>query len=154
MGNISWEKYMVNICEVIKEKSKDESTKIGVVIVGLDKQIITTGYNSFPRGINDNLPERQERPEKYYWFSHAETNAIINAALNGTSTKNSTMYMSCGIPCPDCARNIVNAGIIHIVCKKDQSVMNNPQKWEELSKRSKMMFDEAGVKISYWDQLE
>lgn len=149
--DLSWEEYMLNICEVIKMKSKDNSTKIGVIIVGQDKQIITTGYNSFPRGIKDNVPERQERPEKYHWFSHAETNAIINAALNGTSTKNSTMYMSCGVPCPDCARNIVNAGIIHIVCKRDQLVMNNPKKWEELSKRSIEMFMEAGVEISYWN---
>ena len=40
------------------------------VIVGKNKEIVSTGYNSFPRGINDNLKERQERPEKYYWFEH------------------------------------------------------------------------------------
>lgn len=148
---ISWDEHFINLCEVVKEKSKDESTQIGVVIVGSDKQVITTGYNSFPRGINDDLPERQERPEKYYFFSHAETNAIINAALNGTSTKGTTMYMSCGIPCTDCTRNIINAGIKEIVCRKDQAVMNNPEKWEEIAKRSIQMFNEAGVNVRYWN---
>ena len=148
---MNWDQYFISICETVKEKSKDDSTQIGVVIAGEDKQIITTGYNSFPRGIDDSVVERQERPEKYMWFSHAETNAIINAALNGTSTKNSVMYMSCGIPCPDCARNIINAGVSEIVCKKTQEVMNNPQKWEELSKRSMQMFKESGVKVRHWD---
>jgi len=150
--NISWDEYFKNLCEEVKKKSKDNRTKIGVVIAGQDKQIITTGYNSFPRGIDDDIPERQESPEKYMWFSHAETNAIINAALNGTSTKGSIMYMSCGIPCTDCARNIINAGIREVVCKKDQSVMNNPAKWEEIAKRSKMMFEEANVIIRHWEE--
>jgi dCMP deaminase len=148
---MNWDEYFINLCEKVKDKSKDESTKIGVVIVGTDKQIITTGYNSFPRGINDDLPERQERPEKYYWFSHAETNAIINAALNGTSTKDSIMYMSCGVPCADCARNIINAGVKEIVCRKDQKVMNNPEKWENIGKISLKMFKESGVKVRYWN---
>jgi len=148
---LTWDEYIIDICEVIKNKSKDKSTKIGVVIVGEDKQIITTGYNSFPRGINDNVPERQERPEKYNWFSHAETNAIINAALNGTSTKNSKMYMSCGVPCVDCARNIINAGIVEVICRKDYVDMSNPSKWAELGKKSLVMFNEAKVKVRYWN---
>jgi dCMP deaminase len=148
---MDWDEYFIELCEKIKEKSKDNSTKIGAIVIGDDKQIVSTGYNSFPRGINDDLEERQERPEKYHWFSHAETNTIINAALNGVSTKNGTMYMSCGVPCTDCARNIINAGIKEIVCRKDQVVMNNPGKWEEIGKRSLIMFNEAGVKVRYWN---
>ena len=148
----NWDEYFIELCQVIKNKSKDKNTQIGVVIVGKDNQIISTGYNSFPRGINDNLDERQEKPEKYYWFSHAETNGIINAALNGVSTKGSKMYMSCGVPCADCARNIVNAGIIEIICRSDQSIMGTPKKWEEHEKRSLMMFKECGITVKYWDE--
>lgn len=148
---MEWEEYFVNICNQIKLKSKDESTQIGVVVVGNDNQIVSTGYNSFPRGIDDNVPERQERPEKYYWFSHAETNAIINAALNGVSTKDSTMYMSCGVACPDCARNIINAGVKKIVCRDNYNDMKNGDKWLEVGKRSLIMFKEAGVEVKYWN---
>ena len=44
-----------------------------------DNEIRSTGYNSFPKGLNDDLQERQERPEKYYWIEHAERNALYNA---------------------------------------------------------------------------
>jgi dCMP deaminase len=148
---ISWDEYIIELCEVTKKKSKDITTQIGVVIIGKDKQIITTGYNSFPRGVDDTVKERQERPLKHHWFSHAETNAIINSALNGTSTKDSIMYMSCGIPCTGCARNIINAGIKEIVCRKDYSIMNNPIKSEEIGEISIEMFNEAGVKVRYWN---
>ena len=42
--------------------------KLVAIIVGKDKEIVSTGYNSFPRGLKDNKKSRQERPEKYYWF--------------------------------------------------------------------------------------
>ena len=61
---MNWVEYFYNIAEQVKEKSKDERTKIGAVIVGKNKEIVSTGYNSFPRGIDDYQKERQERPEK------------------------------------------------------------------------------------------
>lgn len=147
---IDWDKYWQDLCKVVKSRSKDENTQIGVVIFGEDNQVISTGYNSFPRGINDNVPERQSREngEKYYWFSHAETNAIINCALNGVSTKGAKMYMSCGMPCCDCARNIINAGIKEIWCKQDSYTQ---QKWKESAERSVQMFKEAGIKVNYYE---
>ena len=48
-----WDKYFFNIAEEVKKKSKDNNTQIGAVIVGQDKKIVSTGYNSFPRGIDD-----------------------------------------------------------------------------------------------------
>ena len=110
---MNWTDYFYNISQQVKEKSKDERTKVGAVIVGKDKEIVSTGYNSFPRGIVDNRPERQERPEKYYWFEHAERNAIYNARI-GVSTRGCTMYLTCGVPCADCARGIINGGISRI----------------------------------------
>jgi dCMP deaminase len=47
---------------------------------------------------------------------HAERNALINAARNGIKTKNTTLYMSCGIPCSPCLIEIINAGVKEIVC--------------------------------------
>jgi dCMP deaminase len=147
---MNWKEYFRGIAHRVKLKSKDRYTQIGAVIVGIDNQIVSTGYNSFPRGIADDLDWRQERPEKYYWFSHAETNAIVNAALNGVSTKNTKIYMSCGIPCADCARNIINAGINEIIVETN-TVGAVGEKWEEHSKRSLEMFNEAGVNIDYYE---
>jgi len=142
---MEWTKYFTNIAEQVKFKSKDEHTQIGAVIVGADNEIVSTGYNSFPRGINDNVQERQGRPEKYYWFEHAERNSIYNAARIGVSTMGCRMYLTCGIPCADCARGIINAGIIQVYCV-DGGGANGP-KWQESARRSMEMFEEAGVSI-------
>ena len=144
-----WVQYFQELAHTIKKKSKDRNTQIGVVIVGKDKEIISTGYNSFPRGINDEVLERQERPEKYYWFEHAERNAIYNAARIGVSTKGCTMYLSCGIPCADCARGIINAGIVRIFCERIDST-KGPH-WNESQERSWEMLEEAEVKVCFYD---
>ena len=130
---MNWTDYFYNIAQQVKEKSKDERTKVGAVIVGKDKEIVSTGYNSYPRGIVDNRPERQERPEKYFWFEHAERNAIYNAARIGVSTKGCTMYLTCGIPCADCARGIINAGISRIFVTRAQGPSS--QKWHDSAER-------------------
>ena len=109
--------YFMNIAQAVKLASKDQHTKIGAVIVGTEGEIISTGYNSLPRGMNDFVGERYDRPEKYNWMEHAERNAIYNAARVGVSTIGATMYMTCGLSCVDCARAIVQSGIkvIHII---------------------------------------
>lgn len=145
---MGWKEYYLNICEQIKLKSKDNSTKIGVVIVGPGNEIVSTGYNSFPRGIDDDRPERQERPEKYYWMVHAEQNAIYNAARIGVSTMGCTMYMSCGVPCPDCARGIINSGIKKIVVGGGDAA-KGAQFNDEQRAKVVQMFKEAGVEIEY-----
>ena len=144
---MNWDEYFINIAEQVKLKSKDNKTKIGVVIVGKDNEIVSTGYNSFARGINDDVDERQERPEKYFWFEHAERNAIYNAARIGVSTLGTTMYMTCGISCADCARAIINSGISKIVLREGKGATN--EKWQESAKRSQQMFEEAGVKYEF-----
>jgi dCMP deaminase len=145
---MDWHEYFRNIVHQIKLKSKDERTQIGALIVGVDNEIVSSGYNSFPRGIVDDIKERQERPEKYYWFEHAERNAIYNAARIGVSTKGCTMYLTCGIPCSDCCRGIINAGIKSIYCESVGGAVG--KKWDESAARSLEMFKEAGVKINYY----
>jgi len=138
-----WIDYFVEIADVVRTKSKDKHTKVGAIIVGEDNEIVSTGYNSFPRGLNDNLSERFERPEKYYWMSHAEENAIVNAARIGVSTKNCKMFIVGGFPCTSCARKIINAGIKEIyVPSPSKDELKNKQKWDEETSRSLQMFKE------------
>ena len=128
---MDWKEYFLGIAEQVKLKSKDESTQIGAVVVGEDREVLSTGYNSFPRGLDDSLQERQERPEKYFWMEHAERNAIYNAARIGVSLKNSTIYLTSGLPCMDCARGIVNSGVKIVYCKQ-VCTTKNKDKWEEI----------------------
>lgn len=145
---MNWKEYFKNLTNQVKLKSKDINTQIGVVIVGEDNEIISTGYNSFARGMNDDIPERQERPEKYYWMEHAERNSIYNAARIGVSTKGCEMYLSCDIPCTDCARAIIQSGIKKIYIVKGETAKGHH--WDEHHKRSEQMFKECGVNIEYY----
>jgi dCMP deaminase len=146
---MNWDEYFINIAEQVKLKSKDNNTKIGVVLVGKNNEIVSTGYNSFPRGINDDITERQEKPEKYFWFEHAERNCIYNAARIGVSTLDTTMYMTCGISCADCARAIISAGVKKIVLRSGKGAMS--PKWQESAERSNQMFKEAGIIVEFFD---
>ena len=146
---MNWVSYYRQLANTVKLKSKDKYTQIGAVIVGKDGEIVSTGYNSFPRGLDDGLNYRQERPEKYYWFEHAERNAIYNAARIGVSTKGTTMYLSCGLPCADCARGIINSGVTRIFCERVD--VTKGEMWKESQERSWDMFMETGVMVCFYD---
>lgn len=147
-----WDEHFLEIAKVCAKRSKDKHTQVGAVIVGVDKEIVSTGYNSFPRKINDNVPERQERPEKYFWFEHAERNAIYNSARHGVSLKGCTLYVP-ALPCTDCARGIVQVGIVKVVVDKveNEQWLKRSTKWREHMKRSLQLFKEAGVQIIFWE---
>lgn len=146
---MNWTEYYLGIAEQVKLKSKDESTQIGSVIVGEGNEILSTGYNSFPRGLDDSRPERQISPLKYNYMVHAEMNGIINAARIGISIKNSVMYLTCGIPCANCAKGIINSGIKKIYCKTTCTTKNK-RKWKKEQKISLIMFSECGVDIIFY----
>jgi dCMP deaminase len=149
---MNWDEYFLNIAESVKLKSKDQRTQIGAVIVGKNNEIVSTGYNSFPRGINDYFEERQVRPEKYFWMVHGELNAILNAARIGVSTNNCRIYLTCGIPCSGCGRAIINAGITQVYCKIEDTTKNRV-KWDEESLKTKQMFEEAGIEVFFYENL-
>jgi dCMP deaminase len=138
----SWDDTFIEIAAVLAKRSKDENTKIGAVIVGPSHEIRGMGYNCFPRGINDDDPERQKRPHKYKFFEHAERNALYNAARIGTPLEGCTVYIP-GYPCADCARGMIQSGIKEIVC---ESVVI-PERWMENCAAADEMVREAGISI-------
>jgi dCMP deaminase len=151
---MNWKKeklyQLLNVAEQIKPMSKDAKTQIAVLILDTEYTIRSVGYNSFPRGIDDSRPERQERPEKYFWFEHAERNSIYNAARTHADIRNSWMLLTCGMPCTDCARGIIQAGLEGIIMKEKSNSKTTTQTiWEEHALRSEQMFAEAGIKIVY-----
>jgi len=93
-NKIEWDRHFFAIADVIASKSRDSSTKVGAVIIGPDKEVRSTGYNGLPRGVQYNAARTEQRPEKYYWFEHAERNAIFNAARIGTPLKGCTIYLT------------------------------------------------------------
>jgi dCMP deaminase len=146
MGNTNWDLRFMVLADHIAQWSKDRSSRVGAVIVS-DKNPISMGYNGFPRGCDDDLEERHERPTKYSWVLHAEENAIVNAARNGQRTLGTDMYVN-WFPCSRCAGEIVNAGIKRVFCdkepdwtQKDNWTLDHVIAWEKLK--------EGGVEIIY-----
>ena len=150
MSLTKWERRFVKEAEEKAKWSKDPNTKIGCVLVmEWRKQIISSGFNGMPEGVNDNIPERNSREngEKYYWYEHAERNAIYKAARVGIKTEGTAAFLSFGMPCTDCARALIQAGIYRVVCKAGHPTGEPNEKWDAAAERSKTMFSEAGVRV-------
>jgi dCMP deaminase len=140
-----WEQRYLDLAKHISTWSKDPSRQIGAVAVGDSGQILSIGYNGFPRGINDD--ERlHDRETKYSLVVHAEMNAIYNATLNGISLRNSTLYVW-GLPvCSDCARGVIQVGITRVVMNSLDDTIGH---WKDHWQKTRTMFDEANVQYRF-----
>jgi len=115
MTRPDWETYYLSLCFHIAERSPDPDTKHGTIFVAPDHTPLSFGYNGFPRGCDDSMIPLT-RPEKYSWIVHAEEAAIDNAAKHGMAALNGSTVYSTGCPCARCARGIINAGAIAVIC--------------------------------------
>lgn len=145
---MSWDKKWINKAQQFAEWSKDRSHKVGCVIVDKDNQLITQGYNGFPRGVNDDIDCRHERPSKYDYTEHAERNALYNAARIGVSVKGCTIYTQL-FPCVDCARGIIQTGLSRVVTYAPDYTHH---KYGESWKVSLDMLKESGVEVTILDK--
>lgn len=135
-----WDKRFMDLADHVAKWSKDPSTKVGAIIVNQNKQILSIGYNGFPRGVEDRQWRYDDREMKYLFVAHAERNAIDNAF---TDIRGSTLYTSL-CPCNECAKSIIQKGIARVVTKPP------PIDKVEVFKMwvTNEMFDEANVKIT------
>lgn len=143
MKRISFDEYFMKMAQLVAERSTCLSRQVGAVIVR-DNHVISTGYNGAPKGARHcldtgcirqklNIPsgERLDICKAV----HAEQNAIIEAAYNGVSTKDASIYVTV-TPCFACAKMIVNAGIKEVVIQGEYPALN-----------SRSLFEEVGIKI-------
>jgi dCMP deaminase len=139
----SWDEYFMSIAELAATRSTCLRRQVGSVIVK-DKKILATGYNGAPSGLKHCLDIGCLREElsipsgerhELCRATHAEQNAIVQAALFGVSIKDSTLY-STTHPCILCTKLIINARIKKIVIKDGYP-----------DKMSKEMLKEAKVQI-------
>ena len=138
-----WDHRFIELANHIAQWSKDPSTKVGCVIVGEDREIRSTGFNGFPRGIDDDEERLNNRDLKYPLICHAEENAIMHAARIGVSLKGSTAYVTWP-PCSRCARSLIQAGISEVIYYDNIEI---PERWLNDFNTSTAMFEEAGVAI-------
>lgn len=139
----SWDEYFMKLAEDVSTRSTCRR-HVGAVITK-NNVIVSTGYNGSPKGLthcSENggcIREKNNVPsgtmQEFCRAVHAEQNAIIQAAVNGTSIKGGTIYINT-YPCSICTRMLINAEIKRIVYNSDYS--------DELSKE---MLDESGIEV-------
>ncbi|MBM4399378.1 MAG: cytidine/deoxycytidylate deaminase family protein [Candidatus Cloacimonetes bacterium] len=139
----TWQKYFMEMAFLASLRSTCLRRKVGAVLVR-DNQILSTGYNGSPKNISHCsetgcLREKLNVPagEKHELCRgvHAEQNAIIQCAINGSSTRNAVLYCT-NQPCSICAKLIINAEIKTVYIEDTY-----PDKLAE------NMFEEAGVEL-------
>ena len=118
----SWDRYFMDIAHVAATRSNCSRRQVAAVLVR-DKQVVSTGYNGTRRGVkncsdggcprcNSDVPSGEGL--RQCLCSHAEENAIVQAAYNGIMLKGATLYTTYS-PCLLCAKMIINAGIVEVV---------------------------------------
>ena len=138
-----WDGRFLELAKHISQWSKDPSTKVGCVVIGEDREIRSTGFNGFPRGIADDSERLEDREQKYPLICHAEENAIMHAARIGVSLKGCVAYVTWP-PCTGCSRSLIQAGITEVVYPEDIDV---PERWEKDFAMSVAMMEEAGITV-------
>lgn len=149
----SWDEYFMDICRMVGTRGTCDRGRSGCVIVK-DKRLVSTGYVGSPIG----LPHCDEVGHEMHTVTkedgtisrhcirttHAEQNAICQAARYGIALNGATLYCKM-TPCYICAKMIINAGITRVVSEKDYKT----------GARTKEIFKNAGIEfILLVDQIE
>lgn len=137
----TWDMRFLSDAKHHSSHSKDPSSRIGAVFVR-DNNILSIGWNGFPRGIADTPERLNHRETKYKYVVHAEMNGIYNATHNGVSLNGSTLYVY-GFPtCDKCALGLIQVGVKRVVVQYDEI----PERWKDSFDLAKDLFKEAGIK--------
>ncbi len=143
----SWHRYFIEMALLAAQRSTCLRRKVGAVLTR-DNQILSTGYNGSPKNIShcadagcmrklNNIPSGEKH--ELCRGVHAEQNAIIQAGLNGSSTKNGVLYCT-NQPCSICAKLIINAEIkVVIIGDKYPDAL------------AEQLLSEAGIELLLYD---
>lgn len=121
-----WDEYFIHLTRIVAERSTCDRGKSGCVIVR-DKKILCTGYVGSPPGMphcddaghlmHSVINENGKESRHCIRTTHAEQNAICQAARFGTSLQNATLYCKM-TPCFVCVKLIISSGIKQVICEK------------------------------------
>ena len=146
----SWDEYFMGIAQAVAKRATCDRGRSGCAIAR-DKQILVTGYVGSPKGlphcdevghqIKTTTHEDGRQTQHCVRTTHAEQNAICQAAKLGIAIDGATLYCKM-TPCTVCAKMIINSGIKKVVCEKKYHV----------GAESEAMFKTAGIDLSYFDE--
>jgi dCMP deaminase len=138
-----WDYRFLRLAKEVSTWSKDPSTKVGCVIVGPERDVISVGYNGFARGVDDGKERYADRDNKIASVIHGEQNALLFA--DRWRLKGATAYTMPWQPCAACASKLIQAGIKRVVSiEADEAVLT---RWGKSIKIAENDFLAAGVEL-------
>ena len=149
----AWDEYFMGIVDAVSTRGTCDRGRTAVLLVR-DKRILATGYVGSPMGLPhcDEVGHQMKKvvhedghiSQHCVRTNHAEVNAIALAARNGISIDGATLYCKL-VPCFTCAKMLVNAGILRVVCRKRYHAAQDTRE----------LFKEAGIElVCLTDELE
>jgi dCMP deaminase len=127
--------------QLASASSPNRVRQVGAVLMARDGTEIAAS-NTFPAGVRD-IDERHAGDGRFVWMEHAERHAIFEAARRGIATAGAHLTTTF-FPCIDCARAIVDSGI---VCLDTPSPAFDDPVWGASFERSEVILMEGGVEI-------
>jgi len=143
-----WDRRFLDIARQVSTWSKDPSTQVGAVLVDRMRQVVGTGFNGFPRGVDDHVDRYLDRPTKYAMVVHAELNAILQA---GHRARGGTIYVypSFGPPslCTGCAKAVIQSGVVRSVGFEPVEGDERAERWADELAMANIMCQESGITV-------
>ncbi|MCB9798722.1 cytidine/deoxycytidylate deaminase family protein [Candidatus Nomurabacteria bacterium] len=146
----TWDEYFMEVARAVAKRATCDRGRSGCVIAK-NKQILVTGYVGAPAGLGhcDDVGHQMKtvthedghQSQHCVRTTHAEQNAIVQAAKTGVAIDGATLYCKM-TPCDTCAKMIINSGIKNIVCEKQYHAGADSEK----------MFAQAGLDIRYFEE--
>ncbi|MBD3311083.1 MAG: cell division protein DedD [Candidatus Magasanikbacteria bacterium] len=146
----TWDEYFMEVAHAVAKRATCDRGRSGCVIAK-NKQILVTGYVGSAAGLPhcDEVGHQMKtvthedghQSQHCVRTTHAEQNAIVQAAKIGIAIKNATLYCKM-TPCTVCARMIINAGIKRVVCEKKYHA----------GEESEIMFRKVGIELDYFEE--
>ncbi|SHH20542.1 dCMP deaminase [Desulfosporosinus lacus DSM 15449] len=118
----SWDSYFIQMAQVVAGRSTCLRRQVGAVMVK-DKQILSTGYNGSPSGLQhcdevgclrQSLGVPSGERHEICRAVHAEQNALVQAAKHGVAITGADLYTT-HQPCVLCTKLLINAGIKRVI---------------------------------------
>lgn len=144
---ISFEDFFMATALLSSLRSKDPHHPCGCCIVDGSNRIIGMGYNGFPMNCSDDvLPwvKPSTTVPSLHTYEPYLVHAIINAILCSGDVRGARLYVSGNLPCSDCAKTIIQAGISEVIYNEDST--NNCSDLESQT-ASRVLFHMAGIKL-------
>ncbi|MCF7994768.1 MAG: hypothetical protein K9L88_08000 [Chromatiaceae bacterium] len=147
MSQQLWDARFLDMAAEIASWSKDPSTSVGCVIVDPQRRIVSSGYNGFPGGVDDDPALMNDRDIKLRITLHAEHNAILFAQRDLSGC---TLYVYPMPPCAHCAAQIAQVGITRVVSGLPDD--DQIERWGRDWALAEWVFEQRGVAVDYADE--